>query len=537
MTISTVTTAPHEFVANYLFNSDGLAPFFAADRRVKDGDGKQVGEFETDNERWVVRLYYQSSGLVHPGDVTPTGTEFRIDELREYRLKVARHPDQDPVGEQSFNAHLAPRWPGMQYESDDGSRGEVSQPDDFGEGINVRLSGSNIEFMRYLRLLQEAAEAVGIDRRYFLTPHEYSNVQDAERYVRLRRDRSGPIHARTGPITRMAHLLESDRQGYRKLVQNDSDEQGRTLPGYYHTVTLDQKRVQAAFPSHVLPKEIKHYYAREAHGKPKSDPLAHPKLGASYQVSRWDGKLGVSPDDLADLAAELECAVLSVLSEAGVQIHVGPDDPFVDDAYFAADEQEHDESPIVSLDLTEIESHQENVVIKHLSDGFSPVEWESIETLVADGGDLSPTEIADSIGRHVDSVRRALRRLPDVVEADYGSVALRSDHVANLLTEAVEEARESTRRAVEAAAKVKQADERGVDDDTSALIAFCARHGIDVNDTREAKVELRMSNTSRLEWSLQEAYDLWCAAGKDPQRFREAKVDLGDKVSTAWRWL
>jgi len=39
-------------------------------------------------------------------------------------------------------------------------------------------------------------------------------------------------------IAGLAHLLENDRQGFRKLVQNDDDEQGRNLPGYYHTVTL-----------------------------------------------------------------------------------------------------------------------------------------------------------------------------------------------------------------------------------------------------------------------------------------------------------
>jgi len=46
-----------------------------------------------------------------------------------------------------------------------------------------------------------------------------------------------------------------------------------------------------AWPEHDLPKEVKHYYAREAFQADPDDPLAHPKLGASYQVSRWDDTL------------------------------------------------------------------------------------------------------------------------------------------------------------------------------------------------------------------------------------------------------
>jgi hypothetical protein len=32
-----IEPAPHEFAANFLFDEDGLAPFFAADRQIKAG--------------------------------------------------------------------------------------------------------------------------------------------------------------------------------------------------------------------------------------------------------------------------------------------------------------------------------------------------------------------------------------------------------------------------------------------------------------------------------------------------------------------
>ena len=93
------------------------------------------------------------------------------------------------------------------------SGGKVPVPEGFGEGINVRVDGSNIEFEEYLPLFQRAAEAVDIRRDYFAEPHPYSNVRDAERYVRLNKDVSGPVHARDGPIAQMGHLLENDREG------------------------------------------------------------------------------------------------------------------------------------------------------------------------------------------------------------------------------------------------------------------------------------------------------------------------------------
>lgn len=53
-----VELAFHEFAANYLFADHAPKAFFACDSRVKDGDGSQVAEFEIENERWVVKLYY-----------------------------------------------------------------------------------------------------------------------------------------------------------------------------------------------------------------------------------------------------------------------------------------------------------------------------------------------------------------------------------------------------------------------------------------------------------------------------------------------
>jgi len=473
--VKAIEPAWHEYAANLLFAEDGLAPYFAADSQVKAGGGSQRARFEVAGERWNVTLYYQDSGIVHPGRSLPGGTEFQLDEVREFRFSVSRASDEDAVGEQSFNAHLAPRWQGMQVEKSDGTRFEMDVPDEMDEGVNVRIQGSNINAFRYAKLLKRAAEAVGISMGYFEGPLEFSNTQDAERYVRVHEDASGPVHARDGPIASMGHLLEDDRSGYRKIVQNDEDEHGRDVEGYYHTVTLGPERVQEAFPSHELPVEVKHYYAREAYERDEDDPLAHPKVGVSYQVNRWDGTLGADQEALAQLRRELDRVLHAVLLDAGLDVapeHGGG--PFVDDAYFDAEISEDFEEP-PALNLSHINHEQESVVIKHLKDGLSPVQWESLETLVTDGGEVAPADIAEEHDRHADSVRDALRRVDDLVHREYGSVSLRSTYVAELVHDAVQQAREAVRDATAAGAKALEAAERGLDERTSAFLAFCGK--------------------------------------------------------------
>jgi len=279
----------------------------------------------------------------------------------------------------------------------------------------------------------------------------------------------------------------------------------------------------------------------------RSRSLAHPKVGCSYQVNRWGEKIGVSPDELAELTRQLDETVLSVLSDAGIPIHA-PDEkdddspgrglygPFVADQYF--DPTQERDREVVSLDLTQIRSSQESVVIKHLSDGLSPVEWESLEYLITDGGEVAPADIADAKDRHVDSVRRALNRIPELVEAEYGSVSIRSNHIAEMVHDAVQQAKDATRRAVEAGAKAIEASERGIDETTSALVAWCAKHGVDVDDRQDARLTLRMRGVSNVSERIEEAYRLWCDAGKDPARFRGGQLDLGERgKATVWHYL
>ena len=517
-----VETAPHEYSANYVY-PDGLGPWFGA-ARLCDATGSQRGSFRLDGETWRVTLSYQESGLAPPdGGTTPDGTRVEFDTLREFRLNAVV---DDEVGEKKVKVLIQPRWRGLESKS---GKPAARPLWDLGDAVNVRVRASNVEFDVVETVIQRAAGAVTLDPMHFTNRAEdYSVVTDAARYVRLDRDVSGPVHAREGPIARMGHLLESDRSGYRKVVQDDTEREG-----YYHTVTLGPRRIRECFPDHEIPKEIKHYYARNAESMPDDHPLAHPKVEASYQSSRWGETL--RPGDHDRLSDELEEAVLATINEAGLPTQPLDDDVgggriYVPDAYFGAETV--DRSRVLPLHLERVESDQRNVVVRQLADGLSPVEWDSLQTLVADGGDVSPSDIADEHDWHPDSVTRALRRIDDMVVREHGSVALRSHHVAEQVVEALDAARAGVRNALGAAANaVQNAERRALDERTDELIAFCQANGIHV-DEREARLRIRMGNLAGESWSelVTRLKRYWVDAGRDPERLKDAVTHYRDEA-------
>lgn len=540
--INLIRTTPHEYAANYHYTDYGVKPYFALDNAVKAVGGSTTEAFSLNGERWTSKLYYQDGNLLPPEDGrTPGGARFELENIREFRIQVQRHSEEDSAGQQSFNVHFAPRWPNLKAETKNGGTTDI--PAQF-EGLNAKVNGSNIEFERYPRLIQAAAEAVDVNGKYF-APDSYadsSNIRDIARYVRLHKNASGPVHARDGPITKLSHLLESDRDGYRKLVQNDANERGDQLPGYYHTATVDVGRIQDAWPTHQLPKEIKHYYAREALSFPTDHPLRHPKVEAAYQVSRSDGTLYV--DDLERANRELEETVHSVLADAGIDVNpIGGPGSFVEDAYF--DAETHKAPAPTRLNLVQIENSQESIVTRHVADGLSPVQWSSLEVLVTDGGEVAPADIAEIKGHHVDSVRRALRDMENLVDRKYGEVALQSEHIAKMVYEAVEEATDSLQNAVETGARAIEMADRQVQQGKAEFVAWCSRHGVDLsNRTGALEIDLGTHDKDKdgpLKRRVKKAFKMWTNSGHDPIRFKQGQITVTtngkQKSLNALRWV
>jgi predicted transcriptional regulator len=474
-----------------------LNPWFAADSVVKSHDGGTVLEavdLPSLDDTADVSIRSQDGNLLPPdGGETPAGTQISHETIREFRIHITANDGHG--GLKSIDYHLRPRWFKQEAEKSNGETitlqpGGLTSPQT--DGVNVRAAGSNVDFDLYDQLLREAADALGINSWYFgdspKDVHRTSNVQDAARYVRVHESASGPIHARDGPLVGLAHVLEDDRDGYRKLVQNDSDERDVQKPGFYHTATLGPQRIREVWPSHGLPKEIKHYYKKDYHDR--TDGLAHPKLEAAYQTSRTDETLRYDAETVDQIRRELDECVYAVLADAGLDLRAGGD-TYVADEIFAAENAMTD-AAIVSLELTQIRHEQEAVVYKHLVDGgLSPIEQEALGTLVTDGGEVSPTDIAEVHGRHRDAVYRALRRMDDLVEREYGGVSLKSTYVAELVHDALQEAERAVSHATNATAHALEAADRGLDEKTSAFVAYAQRHGLNFEEQDDA-VRLRL---------------------------------------------
>jgi hypothetical protein len=489
-----VEPAHHEFEVNLNYTSHGLKPWIAADSVVKEYDGGTTLEAvdlpSLEDTADVSIRYQDGSGLLPPdGGETPAGTEISHETIKEYRIHVAANDGMGSLKEIDY--HIRPRWYDQKARKNDGDVVTLPNPltSPQTDGVSVRANGSNVVFEKYDQLLREAADALGINSWYFgdgpFDVHETSNVQDAARYVRVHESASGPIHARDGPLVGLAHVLENDRDGYRKLVQNDSDERDVQKPGFYHTATLGPERVREVWPNHQLPVELKHYYKKDYYDR--NDGLAHPKLEAAYQTSRTDETLRYDAETVDQIRRELDECVYAVLADAGLDLRGGEGSPYVADEIFTADNAMTD-AAIVSLDLSEIRHEQEAVVYKQLlkNGGMSPVEQEIAEYLVTDGGEVSPQEMADENDRNIDSVYRALDRMRDLVNHEYGSVSLESTYLAELVTDAIQQAESAVSRATDATAQALEAADRNLDERTSAFVAFAAKHDLNYTERDDA---------------------------------------------------
>ncbi|WP_226011749.1 hypothetical protein [Halomicrobium salinisoli] len=126
----------------------------------------------------------------------------------------------------------------------------------------------------------------------------------------------------------------------------------------------------------------------------------------------------------------------------------------------------------------------------------------------------------------------ALDRIPELVQHEYGSVSLRSKYIADLVHDAVKEAKQATRRAAEAGAKAIEAAERGVDESTSAFIAWAAKHDIDVQDREGGPLRLDLGTVDDVRQKLREGYDLWTSAGMPEERYRMATIQYKEETSS-----
>ncbi|WP_240938234.1 MarR family transcriptional regulator [Haloarcula rubripromontorii] len=423
----TIGVHPDPSVPDY-----GLKPYYAMDSLIKEwGDrweteGKPTRDIEFNGETWATCFDYSESGL----DAWDN-PEFQIQNVREFQFYFVAKDSPTYEGKRADRDKrvkggtitVRPRWPNL---TSDGE--SVSVPDYGAPYIDVQVQASNLPHEEYLTLVKQVMDAYGIAARYFDQPHPDSHISDLAYYVRLYREDSGPLYAPDGPIARCHTLIQGDRSGYRKHVEDNTK-----LPGYYVTATVEDEKADQLVRGHGLGKELKHYYPNHPENYEPDHPMYHPKFEVAYQTSRTDET--VRWDDLDDARRELEETILNCLEWCGLATSADSG-VFVDFDPFWDVRDTHEARKFVQCPLPKIEDDQEHRVMQLWGD-MTAADRDVTELLLTDGGKVSPQEAAEQTGYTYRTIRTVIDRMEGLIEHTYGELELSSKKIQQELLKRV----------------------------------------------------------------------------------------------------
>lgn len=498
-------TSVDEFGAYLTYTHNDLLPHYALDKAVKDADGSKRARFERGGETWVATLSYQESGLAprdHP--------DYRLETVREHRITVK--PVDDPAGKRRATYHVAPRWPDM--ETTEGK--SVSMPDLL--GVSVKAQGAKLDFDEYPELLRLGADALDINSGYFTGEHPYSNIYEAETYVRPLRSKAGRVFGQ-GSVMERVFELAGETGKYRKLVEDD-----RGDDGMMHMCSFRPETAAALLPDHGYGKRMKHYLLKNPPADPE-DPLHHPKVCMLYKKSLNTGTVPWS--DRADLRRELDEQLLNLLSWSGLPVR--PDgETYVDDGYFEATDSIRPTIDIVSDPTPDIKREQGTTVVKALSGiGTGNPDLNESDTdalrIMADGGQVQEVgTLAEAIGCSKRTVRRIIDRLGDVLALDNGRVSFASDYVGAQVRHGLQSASEALER------------EGGNGDEKSPWDAFVAEYAPQVGerfpDGAVDRVKLEFGEVPDdvdMKEVLKKGLTAWLRSGRDERDYTAGRAFWG----------
>lgn len=540
----------HELDAHYHLVRSGLTPYYALDNITKEHqwsiDGKPTGTFQAGGETWRVCLDFDPQPILPWSD-----PGYKLEHARLYRIYFVCEDEtfDDERADRSQRVKggtitFRPRWPDMKRREKADSDGdkEWSGPVKDVRGymdlgvpyLDAQIQGSNIEFDRYPQLLAEAAAAFGIPRRYFDSFHDTSNINDAAVYVRIDRNQSGSIYAADGPIARMHSLLESDRDGYRKHVEDN-----RERPGDYVASVVDDARAGKVVRGHKIGKEVKHYYMEDPETYNPDQFGYHPKLEIGFQTSVTDRTVYWDRDDELDrhdLRRELEELLANVIDWSGLDETGG--EQYQKDAYFKPDERERRSLKLVDCPLPEIESEQEATIMRLWGD-MNPSDRATVDTLLSDGGEISPEDVADETGYCYDTILRAVDRLEGFVEHTYGELKIQSEFAAQEMLKRVRAAEEQFRRSLTNTAMEVANASQGIDSDALDRWKNNYDAGIDTSrDDCRALLKPRVTAMDRKHAKniAREAYTAVCDAFGNHKGVH-IRIELADGSMIRWRDL
>lgn len=528
--MTTIATAPHELEGNLIFTEHGLSPYWAVTNLlIEEFDGSTEIVHSIDGEQWTIQMSYQKGGIA-PRSEDEVGSD------RLYEVRVAGYGH----GERKANFLIQPRFRGMShYETGD----LISTPFEHipaETGVNVRFSGSNLEPDRFPELLcsfiDRLAQDAGLrfNRGYFAgQPHEMSNITTYERYLRITREWSSKVVGRTGVIHRLSQLYASEKGSQYELRVDNEDVVGKNT-----RLLLSSDDARKLVSGHRFGKQIKHYHPKHVRSKQTDDPLYHPKVGVLLKKSLNDGAFAWSERD--ELRQEIDETLINVLYWSDVPVRPDPTTYVADDHF----EVKTAESAVsLETDPTpEMEAKQEALLVTTLRD-LCESDVAVLETLVSDGGDRHPRELAESTNHGISTIYRALDRLGDLVQNDRANVSIASKKLEQEIASIVESTEYQIRNAADRAAKLLNIDTRMAA--SSAWQKFCSKYGakiVESCDDHENEMlridtilsELRSAAYPRIQAVLHDAMDAWHYVGRDVVDLREMRVTWRDEDGN-WR--
>lgn len=202
---------------------------------------------------------------------------------------------------------------------------------------------------------------------------------------------------------------------------------------------------------------------------------------------------------LEEMARELDEQLLNTLRWAGLSTR--PDrQVFVDNEVFEVGAQRR-ERTLVSDPLPQSADKQEHMVARAITKMSDPERYDTdarmIKSLLSDGGDVAPKALAGDLVVHYDTILRSLKRLEDVVTHSYGSVELKSQHLAQQLAEHAGDLLSDFGRLEEHVGRLAEKATQLVDgtaiESESAFELWVQKYLEDINDPEEEpRVYLRM---------------------------------------------
>ena len=170
--------------------------------------------------------------------------------------------------------------------------------------------------------------------------------------------------------------------------------------------------------------------------------------------------------------------LMNVLDWAGLDVTGG--DEYHEDAYFDPERRQRRSLKLVDCPLPEIESEQENAVMRLWGD-MKGSDRAVTELLLTDGGEISPKDAAEKTGYSYRTIRRVVDRLEGFVRHTYGKLEVESDFAAQEMLKRVRSAEEQFRRTIGATAMQVAEDASGFE--SGPFDRFKSSYEVGVRDT------------------------------------------------------